>query len=332
MLDVPSEANDAQIFIFNDNETPWPFVINLLRSVFGKSEADAVALAAATDKHGRSAVGTYPPEVARALLGVAQDRIRAEGYPLALGSEPVSGTGSIGLDHCGLCGKTEKADHALIRGKALSICQECLLAWTSGLSDALRSRQFKYAYEALAWHFAGTPQDQLVTTSRQFPGHMRADVQRAIDKLFSVSPIRFFGIFEQYRYETLTYAALARDGQQAAAIAPAQYQDVDIGEEAPVKCLNNGLWLCCSADLRYAASFYPRIANTAMKRGHALRSQCPSAKWGASLPSAASPSSKERSTPRDLIAARFYRLRVVATIKGGQRESDRIPAAARQPS
>jgi hypothetical protein len=104
----------------------------------------------------------------------------------------------------------------------------------------------------LAWHFAGIPQDQLTATSRQFPGHMRADVQVAIDRLFSASPIRFFGIHEPHRYETLTFAALTRDGRDAPAIAPAQYHDVDVGEGAPVKCLHNGLWLCQGDDLRYA--------------------------------------------------------------------------------
>lgn len=112
--------------------------------------------------------------------------------------------------------------------------------------------QFKYAYEALARHFAGVPQDQLVTTSRRFPGHMQADVQAAVDKLFVAAAIRFFGLFERHRYETLTLAALSQSGEAAIAIAPAQYQDVDVGENQPVKCLNNGLWLCRAGDLRYA--------------------------------------------------------------------------------
>jgi hypothetical protein len=81
---------------------------------------------------------------------------------------------------------------------------------------------------------------------------MRADVQAAIDELFSASPIRFFGVHEPHRYETLTIAALTRDNRDAYAIAPVQYHDVDIGESAPMKCLQNGLWLCQTEGLRYA--------------------------------------------------------------------------------
>ena len=65
-------------------------------------------------------------------------------------------------------------------------------------------------------------------------------------------PIRFFGIQERHRYETLTFASLTIAGQAAHAIAPAQYHDVEIGEAEPVKCLDNGLWLCSADDLRYA--------------------------------------------------------------------------------
>jgi len=82
---------------------------------------------------------------------------------------------------------------------------------------------------------------------------MRADIQVAVDKLFSTSPLRFFGIFEQQRYETLTFVALTKDGQHAHTIAPVQCRDVDIGEAQPVKCLNNGLRLCRQGDLPYVA-------------------------------------------------------------------------------
>ncbi|WP_370176618.1 AAA family ATPase [Bradyrhizobium elkanii] len=80
---------------------------------------------------------------------------------------------------------------------------------------------------------------------------MRADVQVAIDKLLT-DPIHFFGIHEEYRYETLDFAALMKAGRNAPAIAPPQYRDVDIGEAEPVKCLANGLWLCRTGELRYA--------------------------------------------------------------------------------
>src|SRR5258705_9070212 len=61
-----------------------------------------------------------------------------------------------------------------------------------------------------------------------------------------------FSASEQHRYETLSIAALTREDRNAPAIAPAQYHDVDVGEGAPVKCLNNGLWLCQTDGLRYA--------------------------------------------------------------------------------
>ncbi|WP_456794348.1 AAA family ATPase [Bradyrhizobium sp. USDA 4513] len=90
-----------------------------------------------------------------------------------------------------------------------------------------------------------------MTRSRQFPGHMRADVQIAIDKLFDV-PIHFFGIHEQHRYETLAIASLMENSRNAPPIAPPQYHDVDVGEPESVKCLTNGLWLCQTGELRYA--------------------------------------------------------------------------------
>jgi ATP-dependent Clp protease adapter protein ClpS len=117
--------------------------------------------------------------------------------------------------------------------------------------DETQEVAFAYACEALDWHFTGTAPSALVTMLRQFPLHMQADVQVAIDRLFS-SPLGFFGIHVEYR-EELGFAQLLRDGRRAQALAPPQYLDVDVGEATPVKCLRNGLWLCRHAGLRYAA-------------------------------------------------------------------------------
>ena len=69
--------------------------------------------------------------------------------------------------------------------------------------------------------------------------------------------MRFFGIYDEHRYETLTFAGLNRSGRNAYAIAPAQYHEVDIGESAPVRCLDNGLWLCRAGKMRYAVVLSP---------------------------------------------------------------------------
>ena len=117
-------------------------------------------------------------------------------------------------------------------------------------SDEAEDLTFDYAYEALDWHFSGTSPNALVTGLRQFPAHMQADVQVAIDRLFAF-PIAFFGIHEEYR-EELSFAQLLRDGRRPQALAPPQYFDMDVGEAAPVRCLRNGLWLCQHDGLRYA--------------------------------------------------------------------------------
>ena len=248
MRDVAAEADYLQLVFHDDAHTPQDFVVNLVRSVFGRSASDASEVTADIERQGKAICGPYPRAVAEALLQAAQRRIQASGHPLSItavvGEDPAT-------DRCQLCGDFAGEKQLRLVGKTTLVCDDCMFEVARSLPAVAATKQFNYACDALAWHFAGLPRDQLVATSRQFPGHMRADVQTAIERLFS-APIRFFGIHEQYRYETLTVAALTRGGRDAHTTAPAQYQDVDVGETAPVRCLNNGLWLCRTGDLRYA--------------------------------------------------------------------------------
>jgi ATP-dependent Clp protease adapter protein ClpS len=249
---VQAEADHLQIILHNDHETPKGFKVELLHSVFKKPIADAVEFMEVMDKYGQAIRGTYARDVGKAVFHAAQKRILASGYLLLITSQEVAAGVETHSDHCNLSGAFSIENRLSLKGMATLVCGDCMFEITSQMPEVVSNKQFEYACDALAWHFAGVSRDQLVATSRQFPGHMRADVQAATDKLFSASPIRFFGIHEQSRYETLTFAALSRDSQNAQAIAPAQYHDVDVGESAPVKCLNNGLWLCQADGLRYA--------------------------------------------------------------------------------
>jgi ATP-dependent Clp protease adapter protein ClpS len=219
LRDTPAEAINLQLVIHNDDQTPWEFVVDLVRSIFDRSIAEAETFAATVSQEGKAVCGSYPFAVAKAMLDTAQQRIKAAGHPLRITAA---------------AGETESAAPA------------------GHSAQAPRDKKFKYAHEAVAWHFGGLAHDEIIATSRQFPGHMRADVQVALNKLFSAAPIRFFGLYEQHRYETLTYAALTKEGQFAVTISAAQYQDVDIGESQPIKCLNNGLWLNRDGGLHYA--------------------------------------------------------------------------------
>lgn len=249
MHEAGYQADHLQLVIHNDEHTPADFVIHLVRSVFNQPPIDPVAVTQMVELRGKAVCGTYPRAVAEALLRTAQQRIEACGHALVITAE----AGTIGRNGaCALCGDFPGENEIALAGKTALICDDCVIAVAGSTSALAHDKPFRYAYEALRWHFAGIVPDQLTATARQFPGHMRADVQIAIDTLFSGGPLRFFGIQEQYRYETLTMAALTRSEKDAHAIAPAQYDELDIGAAEPVKCLNNGLWLCVSEDLPYA--------------------------------------------------------------------------------
>jgi hypothetical protein len=153
---------------------------------------------------------------------------------------------------CAFCGKPVFAVKTLYEGLGAAICNECVLAAAgqAAISDA--RKPFKFAYEALRWHFTGLTSEEIVTSSRRFPGHMRVDLQRAVERLLSNRSIRCFGINETQRYQTLAVSVLMLDGHEAQALAPLHHYEVDIGEVEVARCLGNALWLCADGDLRYA--------------------------------------------------------------------------------
>ena len=144
----------------------------------------------------RRCAGPIRASVANKLLAATRRRIRAAGHSFLITSEAVAEDGELPDEHCKLCGTLSSENRDALEGAVALICDDCLYEISRTLPEVAATKQFEYACDALAWHFAGIPHDQLAATSRQFPGHMRADVQAAIDRLFSASPSRFFGIHE----------------------------------------------------------------------------------------------------------------------------------------
>jgi ATP-dependent Clp protease adapter protein ClpS len=243
---VVAATGAIRLIIHNDDHTPVEFVKGLLHHVFGRSEREANALTVEIEQYGRLACGPYPASVAQAILQSAQQLNRTSGNSLLITSEAATAD-----DGCDLCGVSQRTTMFLVDGNAAHLCSDCLLMARQA-SEHVPAEEFRLACVALEWHFAGIPSNELVTRTRQFPGHMRADVQAAVERLFA-APLHFFGIHEEYRYETLSFSRLMMQRRNAPAIAPALYHDVDVGEDRPMKCLNNGLWLCRDGDLRYAA-------------------------------------------------------------------------------
>jgi hypothetical protein len=93
----------------------------------------------------------------------------------------------------------------------------------------------------------------MIATSRTYPLRQQADLQLALDELLGerVAPNNFLGIHQQYRHETITFSSLIRSGRNAAQVAPAQYEEVDLGQGESVRCLKNGLWLLRVNDTPY---------------------------------------------------------------------------------
>jgi AAA+ superfamily predicted ATPase len=100
----------------------------------------------------------------------------------------------------------------------------------------------RYAFQFIDVCFKDIDRDDLIITKRQFPAHMRADLQPAFDELFVADADYMVGALPRYHFEKLTFSSLLqRDSREAVPIGPLQYADVDIGEDEPAECLENAL-------------------------------------------------------------------------------------------
>ncbi len=94
-------------------------------------------------------------------------------------------------------------------------------------------------------HFHPAPVDSITISERKFPFRVRADLQRAIDQLFGAkTTIRHFcGVRKEYSHEGISLSdCVVPCSHYPPESVPPQYEEIDVGDEQPVRCLKNGLW------------------------------------------------------------------------------------------
>jgi hypothetical protein len=114
------------------------------------------------------------------------------------------------------------------------------------------------AATSLKRHFAGVALAKLTTASREYPIPARVDLQRAIDELLpQFSAPKQSGLHVEHLHETLTLGHLLGSHHADVVIGPLQYEEVDLGEVMPVRCVKRALWLAKDGRLPFALLFGP---------------------------------------------------------------------------
>ena len=118
-------------------------------------------------------------------------------------------------------------------------------------------------------HFGRIKPSDLTIAERQFPFRVRADLQRAIEQVLALpgqgsgggdgrTRVRnFCGVRQEHAFEGIDFAGLLSDGHAMAVATPPQYEEIDIGEDQPVRTLKTGLWLLEHDRHRYAVLMAP---------------------------------------------------------------------------
>lgn len=75
------EPKKVDVVMYNDDFTPMDFVVDILMSVFHKSEIEAVAIMMAIHKGTKEVVGNYVYDIARTKVDICLRKAREKGYP-----------------------------------------------------------------------------------------------------------------------------------------------------------------------------------------------------------------------------------------------------------
>jgi cell division protease FtsH len=116
---------------------------------------------------------------------------------------------------------------------------------SGGLSMTMTERKVQI-HTLIQSHFDPTPVADLTITEREFPHRVRADLQKAVDRIFAEgTTVSFFcGVRKTHAFEGISFSELLiRDRHNPTQSVPPLYEEVNVGEEQPIRCLKNGLWL-----------------------------------------------------------------------------------------
>lgn len=78
------EPKHYRVIMHNDDFTTMDFVVDILRDIFRKDEAEAVRLMMLVHESGRASVGSYPYDIAVTKVQAATARAKEEGFPFRL--------------------------------------------------------------------------------------------------------------------------------------------------------------------------------------------------------------------------------------------------------
>ena len=85
---VSGEPRKHRVIVLNDDFTTFEFVIEVMMTVFGKTQQQAEEIAEETHIRQKAVVGRYPLDIARSKVAKATEMARAENFPLSFEIEP----------------------------------------------------------------------------------------------------------------------------------------------------------------------------------------------------------------------------------------------------
>jgi hypothetical protein len=106
-------------------------------------------------------------------------------------------------------------------------------------------------------HLGVTARD-VATSARQFPITARIDIQSGLESILQQHPgTNLAGLIAPNSHEGLTFAPMLGGGHFPVEVGPLQYDEIDIGDAVPIRCLKNGLWMGRDHGLPFAILLAP---------------------------------------------------------------------------